>query len=164
MPRRRGSSSAAAHAAGLRVLASAPQLPLGSDRAENQAPAPAGKGRPPGAINKTSSRLAAYLVARGFPLPELGLAECYSRPTHELARFLECSPLEAYQLQLKAMAELLPYTARKLPIEIAGSVDVNDTRSDQAIAEGIVAKIRAMRDGQKPAIEGEVVKDEKSKA
>ena len=46
------------------------------------------------------------------------MAKTYSRPVEVLAAELECSKAEAYALQIKAAAELLPYVEGKMPVQV----------------------------------------------
>lgn len=145
MPRRRGSAASQAHAVTLSLARQAPRLPLEEGSAGTSDPQPSGQGRGPGKVNQ---RIAQMLAARGYPQPWEGLAHIASRSTADLARYLGCTRLEALKEQVRCMIELMPFTAKKLPIELAGGLDLIDTRSDDAIASAILDKVRALRQPQ----------------
>lgn len=124
--------AAAAGAAGLPdalLAADEPLLPLADPRALvlELAATPAdragavrragGRGRPAGSRNRRSEELAAYLLSR-HAHPLVSLAETYSRPVAVLAAELGCTAYEAFQLQLRAMAELAPYLESKKPVAV----------------------------------------------
>lgn len=139
MPRRRGSTAAERHAAGQSLMRAQPQLPISDGK---EPPASTGQGRGPG---KANQRIAQLLAARGVPQPWEVLAHVMSRSTADLAVYLNCGVIEALRLQIGAAAELLPYTAKKLPLDINGALEITDQRDDAAIAEAIVAKFRSLR-------------------
>lgn len=58
-----------------------------------------------------------HFLAR-YPSPLIALGEIMSRPVNQLARELQCERLEALQVQLSAMRELLPYLHRKQPADV----------------------------------------------
>ncbi|PWR24972.1 hypothetical protein [Zavarzinia aquatilis] len=96
----------------------AAQLPLlAAEVAPDAPPAPAGGGRggrPKGAKNKRTEDWVNFILGR-YRSPLVGLAEVFSRPVGELAKELGCKPLEAFQLQLRAMDILAPYLHQRLP-------------------------------------------------
>ncbi|RIK92892.1 MAG: hypothetical protein DCC73_11480 [Proteobacteria bacterium] len=75
------------------------------------------RGRPPGAINRKTKDFAAYLLGR-YPSPLIGLAEVAARSVADLAAELDCTKLEAFDRQLKALVELAPYLHGKMPVEV----------------------------------------------
>lgn len=75
-------------------------------------------GRPKGAVNKRTAVMRDYLLTR-YPHPGEALAQAYSRPVEVLAAELGCSKLEAFQAQVRAAAELLPYIESKMPVAVA---------------------------------------------
>lgn len=77
-------------------------------------PAPAKGGRPAGSVARKTAEWAAYMLAR-YRSPLVVMAETFSRPTRDLAEELSCTPLEAFELQMKAAAELAPYVHSKQP-------------------------------------------------
>ncbi|MBC7906909.1 MAG: hypothetical protein H7Y60_09210 [Rhodospirillaceae bacterium] len=81
-----------------------------------------GPGRPKGATNKRTNDWKAYILAR-YRHPMEFLAETFSRSPHDLARELDCKPAEAYAVQAKCAAELLPYLEGKAPVQL--QVDAN---------------------------------------
>ena len=95
------------------------QLPLWpasklDERKKNEDPKPRGRGRPPGATNKSTNDWVDYIRSR-YRSPLEMLAEVFSRPVHELANELRCDRLEAFKLQLIAAKELAPYLHSKMP-------------------------------------------------
>lgn len=149
MPRRRGSAASAQHAAGLAAQRALPGLPIAG---ENSPAPPTGEGRGPGKLNQ---RIAQLLAARGYRQPWEVLAQAYSMPTKELARWLGCKPIEAWREQVKAAADLLPYTAKKLPLDVVGAIEVTDTRSDDDIAAAILARLAEKRAAAARSVENQ---------
>lgn len=91
-----------------------------------------GRGRPPGAQNKSTQAWTNYLLAR-YPSPLVGLAEIAYRPLEDLAtELLRLSgagegtkvtyerAVELLKIQLGAMKELAPYLHKKQPIDLHG--------------------------------------------
>lgn len=76
-----------------------------------------GRGRPPGARNRRNAKFRDQILALG-PHPAIALQRAYSRPVEVLAAELGCSPLEAFQIQVRAAAELLPYIEGKQPVTV----------------------------------------------
>ncbi len=76
-----------------------------------------GRGRPPGARNARNAKFRDQILRLG-PHPALALQRCYSTPVDALAATLGCSKVEAFQLQLRAASELLPYIEGKQPVQI----------------------------------------------
>ena len=74
-------------------------------------------GRPKGSPNRRTAKLRDYILAHHAHPAEV-LAKTYSRPVEVLAAELECSKAEAYALQIKAAAELLPYVEGKMPVQV----------------------------------------------
>ncbi len=112
-----------AEAAGIRMLhqqnAQLPLLETGLDGegALMIAEARKGPGRPPGALNKRTADMVAYLRAR-YRDPLTMLAETYSRSAKALALELGCTLLEAFKLQQEAVRLMLPYMHSKQPIAV----------------------------------------------
>ncbi|MFG1300355.1 hypothetical protein V5F49_11230 [Xanthobacter sp. V3C-3] len=71
-----------------------------------------GPGRPPGALNRLTKDIRKLILAQ-HRHPLLALAEIYSCDVMELARLLDCKPLDALNTQIRAAAELAPYLAAK---------------------------------------------------
>jgi hypothetical protein len=76
-----------------------------------------GRGRPPGSMNKRNGKFRDQILSLG-PHPAIALQRAYSRPVEVLAAELECSRLEAFQVQVRAAAELLPYIEGKQPVTV----------------------------------------------
>lgn len=76
-----------------------------------------GRGRPPGSRNKRNAKFRDQILAMG-PHPGVAMMRAYSRPVELLAAELGCSKLEAFQVQMRAAAELLPYIEGKQPVQI----------------------------------------------
>jgi hypothetical protein len=76
-----------------------------------------GRGRPPGSMNRANKDFRRFILSQ-HAHPGLALARTYDRPVELLAAELGCSLAEAYQLQIKAAAELLPYIEGKAPISV----------------------------------------------
>lgn len=74
-------------------------------------------GRPPGAINKRTGVLRDFILNQ-YSHPAVVLAQTYSRPVDDLAAQLGCKRIEAFQVQVKAAAELLPYIESKMPVAV----------------------------------------------
>lgn len=85
-----------------------------------------GRGRPPGAMNRANRDFRKFVLAQ-HAHPGIALARTYDRPVELLAEELGCTKLEAYQLQLRAATELLPYIEGKAP------VTVNVTRHNDVV-------------------------------
>lgn len=81
----------------------------------------AGRGRPPGALNRQNKDFRAYVLAQ-HSHPGIALARTYDRPVELLAAELGCTLLEAKALQDRAAAELLPYIESKMPTQIAAKL------------------------------------------
>lgn len=79
-------------------------------------PPAAPRGRPAGAVNRTSADLREFLAARGAD-PRLHLARRLAISAADLAKELKCGALEAAALQDRAAAALLPYVQSKAPQE-----------------------------------------------
>ena len=95
------------------------QLPLWpaarlDERAKGEDRKPRGRGRPPGALNKSTSDWVDYIRAR-YRSPLEMLAEVFSRPVAELADELCCKREDAFKLQVIAAKELAPYLHSKMP-------------------------------------------------
>lgn len=89
----------------------------GQTARERGVSAPRGRGRPPGAQNKSTEAWTEYLLAR-YRSPLEGMAVTFCRPVQDLARELGCSKLEAFKLQVQCMSALAPYIHKKQPIAI----------------------------------------------
>jgi hypothetical protein len=87
-------------------------LPLGP--VAEQEPMEAKGGRPKGAVGRRFADWQAFLLGR-YRSPLVVLAETYSRDLASLVRELGCTPLEAFQLQLRAAQELAPFLHSKAP-------------------------------------------------
>lgn len=95
-------------------------LPLNDfdmDTGETTAPQKRGRGRPKGALNKSTAWWRDYIVGR-FGSPLEALAQIYSRPLAVLVAELQCTPVEAIRLQLEAASRLAPYVHQKLPVQV----------------------------------------------
>jgi hypothetical protein len=77
-----------------------------------------GPGRPPGARNRSTEDWRRYLLSK-YRSPLEALAEAYSRPVRDLAAELDCKPIEAFAVQMRAAADLAPYLHGKMPVEVA---------------------------------------------
>lgn len=89
-------------------------------------------GRPVGAVNKRTATWRDYFLTQcTHPLMVLG--HTFSRPVEVLAAELGCSKLEAYQVQMRAAAEALPYIESKMPV----AVDVSNHRRISLVIEGL---------------------------
>ncbi|GLI25635.1 hypothetical protein GGQ86_000378 [Xanthobacter flavus] len=71
-----------------------------------------GPGRPPGSANRLTKDIRKLILAKHCH-PLLALAEIYSMDAKELAKHLECKPIDALNTQIRAAAELAPYLAAK---------------------------------------------------
>ncbi len=76
-----------------------------------------GRGRPPGARNRRNAKFRDQILSMG-PHPALVMQRATAMPVEQLAAVLQCTLLEAYQVQLRAAGELLPYIEGKQPIQI----------------------------------------------
>lgn len=94
--------------------------------------APRGRGRPPGARNKRTEAVRAYLLSR-YVHPLEVLAQIYSRPVDVLAAELECSKAEAMALIKSAAAEAAPYHEGKMPVAVDLSVRGDFTLAIQGL-------------------------------
>lgn len=71
-----------------------------------------GPGRPPGSANRLTKDIRKLILAKHCH-PLLALAEIYSMDAKELAKHLDCKPIDALNTQIRAAAELAPYLAAK---------------------------------------------------
>ena len=71
-----------------------------------------GRGRPPGAKNKSTTDWTKYILGR-YRSPMEFLAEAYNRPVQALAAELKCNVLDALKVQMICAKELLPYLHQK---------------------------------------------------
>lgn len=81
------------------------------------------RGRPPGARNKRTLEMVAYLSSR-YRSPLETLAVISTMGIDELASRLRCKPVEALQEIRNAATALLPYWHQKMPL----AVDVTNRR------------------------------------
>jgi len=81
-----------------------------------------GKGRPPGAGNKSTLDWVKYISAR-YTNPLIFLAECFNRPAEELAKELKCTTEKAFSFQMAAATKLVEYTNQKMPTTLDLGVD-----------------------------------------
>lgn len=114
--------TAAVAAIGEAVEPSAPvQLPLMPTERESEVAAieqgERGRGRPPGARNKSTSAWIDYILAR-YPAPAVALAATYARPVQGLADELGCDKLEAFKVQIACATNLMPYIHQKQPLAV----------------------------------------------
>lgn len=80
-----------------------------------------GPGRPVGAQNRMTRDIRKLILAKHCH-PLQAIAEIYTADVHELARYLDCKPLEAMNVQLRAAAELAPYlTAKQAAVDDQGN-------------------------------------------
>lgn len=84
----------------------------------------AGPGRPAGARNKRTGKLAEWILAQGYRHPAIVLAELAAADVVELAAALDCKRLEAADLKRKAATDLLPYFESKMPTAV--EIDTGD--------------------------------------
>lgn len=93
-------------------------LPLG---AAGEALEPIGAGGKSGPKQGSVARHTAQFreaFLRRYRSPVIGMAEIYSRPVHELAREIGCSPAEALKLQVDCMDRVAPYVHSKMPTAV----------------------------------------------
>jgi hypothetical protein len=76
-----------------------------------------GPGRPPGARNRRTLDMVAFLETR-YASPMEVLAKLANTDTDELARELGCKRLEALQERRHAAVALMPYWHQKMPMEV----------------------------------------------
>lgn len=76
-----------------------------------------GRGRPKGSINRRTAKFRDQILSL-YPHPALALARAYSTPVEALAAQLDCTKAEAFAVQVRAAAELLPYIEGKQPVQI----------------------------------------------
>lgn len=106
----------------LAALPDAEQLELIRDATPNRDAASAvaeyrGRGRPPGARNKRNTKFRDQILSL-HSHPGVALARAYDRPVELLAAELGCSKEEAFKIQIRAAAELLPYIEGKQPVTL----------------------------------------------
>jgi hypothetical protein len=77
-----------------------------------------GIGRAPGVRNRRTEAMRDLYLRLGYSHPMLWLGEVLTRSVHELARELQCKPVEALAEQRKAAADLLPYMESRQPLNI----------------------------------------------
>lgn len=76
-----------------------------------------GGGRPAGARNRSTEAWRTWFLSQRRD-PALALADIYSMTVEELALRLECDPLDAMKLQMRAAEILMPYLHQKQPLAI----------------------------------------------
>lgn len=85
-------------------------------------------GRKRGSKNRQNRAFQEYLLQFG-PQPGVTQMRFLGRPVEQLAAELECTKLEAAQLQIRCDDNLLPYFASKMPVAVAhrfeGDVTIN---------------------------------------
>lgn len=92
-------------------------LPLGPSGAELEPIDGGAGGRPGGSVSRWTEEWRRRMLA-SYRSPLIVMAEIYSRPVHELARELRCTPLEAMRLQLDAAKDLAPHLHSKMPTSL----------------------------------------------
>lgn len=92
-------------------------LAVTPDEVEQQ-PAKFGPGRPKGSKNRSSEELA-KLVQQIGGHPVLAMARVQAQSVEEIKKSLCCTRLEAFQVWWKAVVELAPYVASKMPLAVA---------------------------------------------
>lgn len=116
--RRRERREAAEHLALLARREAREQLPLlpvvGASEAERPRP-----GRPAGSVARHTAEWRQLILTR-YRSPLVAMAETYSRPVEELAKELGCTRREAFEIQMRAAAELAPFVHSKMPIAVQG--------------------------------------------
>ncbi len=94
------------------------QLPLLPTVAvsEDERPRP---GRPAGSVARHTAQWRQLILGQ-YRSPLIAMAETYSRPVDELAKDLGCTRREAFEIQMRAAAELAPFVHSKMPIAVQG--------------------------------------------
>lgn len=82
------------------------------------APAKFGPGRPKGSRNRTSEDLA-QLVQQIGGHPVLAMARVQGMSLEEIKKLLGCNRTEAFDRWWRAVCELAPYVASKMPLAVA---------------------------------------------
>lgn len=72
-------------------------------------------GRPKGSRNRRTVETVEYLRSLGYADPLRGLLEIFSRPAKVLADELGCTVMEAFDRQMAAMKDALPFMHQKMP-------------------------------------------------
>lgn len=93
-----------------------PLAPVGEPEDAPPEPVMSG-GRPAGSVARKTAEWQQFILTR-YRSPLVGLAEIAARPARDLAQELGCTPLEAFDRQLKALAELAPYVHSKMPAAV----------------------------------------------
>ena len=111
-------------------------------------------GRPAGSVARSTAEWQAYLLQR-YRSPLIGLFEVAARPARDLAAELGCTPLEAFDRQLKAMAELAPYVHSKMPsaVQLDGAPIVPVVLS---VSPEMAARMGGLTIEQEQPVSGEV--------
>jgi hypothetical protein len=76
-------------------------------------------GRPAGSVARHTAAWRQLILTR-YRSPLIAMAEAYSRPVEELAKELGCTRREAFEIQMRAAAELAPFVHSKMPIAVQG--------------------------------------------
>ena len=113
---------------------------LAADEAAPEAAA-RGPGRPKGAKNKRTEYWQRWIAASGKH-PMVFLTEQYRRNTQDLAKELDCDPLDALKVQVKAAEAVMPFVEQKLPTAIE---DVSDEHKRPLIVVGELSAGQARR-------------------
>lgn len=116
-----------------------------------------GRGRPPGARNRKTTDMIAYLEAN-YASPLVALVATASVDTGELAKRLGCKKVEAFQIQQDARKAALPYMYAKLPLalDVKGSgaialalgVTLDAVGAAEAVDEGAPGGIMTVLENQ----------------
>ncbi len=76
-------------------------------------------GRPAGSVARATAEWRQLILGR-YRSPLIIFAEACNRPVAELAAELRCSLKDAFEIQMKAAAELAPFVHSKMPIAVTG--------------------------------------------
>lgn len=115
------------------------------------APAKFGPGRRKGSRNRTSEDLAQLIQQIGGH-PVLAMARIQGMTLEEIKGLLGCNRIEAFDRWWKAVCELAPYVASKMPLALAvngkiTSLNLNVPIGQTAGLEGPDAVLALFRDG-----------------
>lgn len=127
-------------------------------------PAKRGAGRPAGSPNRTTTKMKAWLLAKGYRDPAEFLAAIMSADTLQTAMMTGCDPGDVLKLQVKAAEGLMPYFHQALPKQVDVKTDgprsliVILDRSEQF--QGLTLDATHEPHGQAPHDKGKSVEDQ----
>jgi hypothetical protein len=107
------------------------------------------KGRP----NKRTEAMRDLYLRLGLPHPMLKMGQALAMPVEELAKALSCEKLDAFEIQRKIAADLMPYLESKMPTQVVGE-------AGEALPVLVIREIEAARGPASGAAPGAMAIDD----